>query len=273
MKTQELDDLLHAHFIRPDDRLDLAGAGAVYLTEVTCPDGSGRRADAVHVGLWNSRGAGQIDVCELKVSRSDFRKEIDAPAKAEAWWPYCNAFWIVAPSIEVAPPEELPDGWGLMVPPPPNGRRRKFKTIVEPRRKDARITPGLLVTLLKNTETTRTKDLAAQERKLRHEFYEREKVIKQQRGVVGDDVRRKLNAIEELEGLMGLKLESHSWRDGIKASVAAEGLKAFMEGQKALDEARANAEYAARELERASQNAAQEASRLRKALNLKKRIL
>ena len=31
MTTAELNEALHAHFIKPDDRIDLAGAGAVYL--------------------------------------------------------------------------------------------------------------------------------------------------------------------------------------------------------------------------------------------------
>lgn len=112
MTTHELNERLHAHFIAPADRLNRSGAGAVYLTEVTAPGTSGRRADAVHVGLWHSRGAGRIDVCELKVSRSDFRRELEQPAKAEAWWPYSTTFCIVSPGVHITPPDELPTGWG-----------------------------------------------------------------------------------------------------------------------------------------------------------------
>src|SRR5690242_11175870 len=110
MTTTELLDRLRAHFIKPDD----TWAGAVCLTEVTAPN-STRRADLVHIGLWASRGAGGIDVCELKTSRSDFRRELEKPAKAEAWWPYSSRFWIVSPSEHITPPGELPEGWGLMV--------------------------------------------------------------------------------------------------------------------------------------------------------------
>lgn len=70
MTTHQLNDLLHAHFIRPEDRLNAAGAGALYLTEVTAPGGT-RRADAVHIGLWQSRGAGGgADTCTADAGRA-----------------------------------------------------------------------------------------------------------------------------------------------------------------------------------------------------------
>ena len=60
--TQDLLEALTNHFIKPDD----TWAGAVCLTEVTAPN-TNRRADLVHIGLWASRGAGGVDVCELKI--------------------------------------------------------------------------------------------------------------------------------------------------------------------------------------------------------------
>lgn len=107
--TRQLEEALHAHFIRPEDQLSPAGAGAIYLTEVTAP-GSSRRADVVHVGLWQNRGAGRIDVCELKTSRPDFLRELADPAKAEAWWPYSSTFSLVVPHLSVAGPADLPEG-------------------------------------------------------------------------------------------------------------------------------------------------------------------
>lgn len=263
MTTAELNEALHAHFIKPDDRIDLAGAGAVYLTEVTAPN-SNRRADVVHIGLWQSRGAGRIDVCELKTSRSDFRRELDKPEKAEAWWPYCNAFWIVAPSIEVVPPEELPPGWGLMV---PGTRGRRFKKIVQPEEREPKITVPLLITLLKNTETTRTNALLQQQRKLRQEAYEQQQQALARRQASTSSGRR-LEALDRLEGLIGLKLDDYPWEGRITPETAAESLKTFMQGQAAIDVARKDGQYVLRELDRAAREAQGHADTLRKVLGV-----
>lgn len=263
MTAQELNEALHAHFIKPEDRISQAGAGAVYLTEVTAP-GSNRRADAVHIGLWSSRGAGRIDVCELKTSRADFRRELDDPAKADAWWPFCNAFWIVAPSVEVAPPEELPPGWGLMVPGP---RGRRFKTVVKPKEHEAQITVPLLITLLKNTETTKVNALRQQERKLREEHYEREQKLRRERPALST-VGRRLEALDRLEALLGMKLDDYPWDDRITPETAAEGLKTFMRGQAAVATARKDAEYVIRDLDRVARNAQEQADVLRKTMGV-----
>lgn len=267
MTAHDLNEALHAHFIRPDDRIDMAGAGAVYLTEVTAPN-TNRRADAVHIGLWSSRGAGRIDVCELKVSRSDFRRELDKPEKAEAWWPYSTTFSIVAPSVDIAPPEELPPGWGLMV---PQARGRRFKVIVKPEEREPKLTIDLLITLLKNTETTRTNALRQQHRKLYAEFQEQAQRIQRQRGSYSEKDRRRLEHLDELEKVMGMELSDYPWSGQISPETAGEGLVAFLRGRAEMDKVRDQAEGVVRELERASKSAADQARSLREALKSKRR--
>lgn len=263
MTAHELDELLHAHFIKPDDRIELAGAGAVYLTEVTAPD-SNRRADAVHIGLWSSRGAGRIDVCELKVSRADFRRELDKPEKAEAWWPYCNAFWIVAPSTDVAPPEELPHGWGLMV---PGGRGRRFKVVVKPKEREATLTVPMLLTLLKNTETTRTNALRQQREQLFKKYQQQLQAARQERASYSRGDRDRLTLLAELEEAVGLKLSEYPWGTGrVTPKTMADGLRAYMQGPAALEKARDVAESAIEQLERTAQEARRQADELRKAM-------
>lgn len=264
MTTARLDELLHAHFIRPEDRLNRAGAGAVYLTEVTAPGNSGRRADAVHIGLWQSRGAGRIDVCELKTSRSDFRRELDKPQKAEAWWPYSTTFSIVSPGVDITPPEELPPGWGLMVPNPRGGRR--FKTVVKPDERDPTLTIGLLMTLLENTETTRVNALRMQEEQMRDQHSKRVQEIRRERGMVSPADVKRLDLLERLEKAMDMQLGEYAWRDQLEPEGAAQGLAAFMRGHTARQCARELAEREARNLEDLAARAAEEAKKLRKAL-------
>jgi len=52
---------------------------------------------------------------EVKVSRSDWLTELRDPSKAEAWAKFCHYFWLVA-SDKAIVHDDLPDGWGLLVP-------------------------------------------------------------------------------------------------------------------------------------------------------------
>lgn len=71
-----------------------------------------RTCDAMALGLWGSTGHALIGH-EIKCSRSDWLRELKAPWKADAFRAYCAEWWLVAPP-DVARPEEIPPGWGLL---------------------------------------------------------------------------------------------------------------------------------------------------------------
>ena len=256
--TADLLAALHNHFIKHDD----TWAGAVCLTEVTAPN-STRRADMVHIGLWASRGAGGIDVCELKTSKSDFRREIDNPAKAEAWWPYSSRFWIVSPSETVTPPGELPEGWGLMVP----GRARRFRVVVAPAEREPKLTANLLVTLLKCTETTRVNALQAQRQKLHEEQRQREQQLQREARMNRADpqVKERLVLLDQLEAALGAKLDSYRWRGQIVPADAAEVLKLLAAGQVAQSAAAERARRNAESMEHIAEELKRQAAELKAA--------
>jgi hypothetical protein len=262
--TKQLEEALHAHFVPPQDRDSLAGAGAVYLTEVTAPE-SNRRADAVHVGLWQNRGAGRIDVCEIKTSRSDFLRELDQPAKAEAWWPYCTAFWLVVPHVSIAGPSDLPPGWGLMVPP---GRGRRFKVVVKPEERTPRLTVPLLLTLLKNTETTRTNTISRLRRDHASDTRKREEKLRMElAGKADPAVRDRLLLLDKLEARLGLPLNDYPWKgSGIRPETAADALKEYAAGSAAFAEAQSDLRHRARELDQMAIELAKRANALRDTL-------
>ena len=52
---------------------------------------------------------------EVKVSRSDWLRELKDPCKSEAWSRYCHHWWLVAPR-DVVKPGELPENWGHLAP-------------------------------------------------------------------------------------------------------------------------------------------------------------
>jgi chorismate mutase len=71
-----------------------------------------RWADAVAVGIWPSRGL-LIHGFEIKVSRTDWKKELADPKKSEEVQGFCDHWHIVAPR-GLIPTSELPPTWGLV---------------------------------------------------------------------------------------------------------------------------------------------------------------
>ena len=74
-----------------------------------------RTADALAMSLWPSRGL-ELNGFEIKVSRSDWLKELNTAAKAEAFHPYCDRWWLVVGDRAIVRDGELPRGWGLLAP-------------------------------------------------------------------------------------------------------------------------------------------------------------
>lgn len=71
-----------------------------------------RRVDALAMHLWHSRGFA-LHAYEVKVSRSDWLREVKVPAKADEVCQHADYFHVVAPARCVRD-DELPDGWGLI---------------------------------------------------------------------------------------------------------------------------------------------------------------
>jgi len=89
------------------------------FTEVANATGTGagvtRYADAFSFNLYPSRGFARHGF-EIKVSRSDWLRELKNPAKADPIAQFCHQWWIVVSGPNIVQDGELPAGWGLMVP-------------------------------------------------------------------------------------------------------------------------------------------------------------
>lgn len=72
-----------------------------------------RYADALAFSLWPSRGL-ELHGFEIKVSRSDWQRELADPAKADTFSRHADRWWVVAPEGVVLP-GELPATWGYVV--------------------------------------------------------------------------------------------------------------------------------------------------------------
>lgn len=71
-----------------------------------------RYADALGMSLFPSRGL-ELHGFEVKVSKSDYRREAADPTKAEAIAAYCDRWWVVTPP-GLLDGENLPMNWGWL---------------------------------------------------------------------------------------------------------------------------------------------------------------
>lgn len=71
-----------------------------------------RTADALVFSTWPSRGL-WLGGVEIKVSRSDWKKELADPGKASDIAQYCHHWYVAAPE-GIVPVAEVPETWGLV---------------------------------------------------------------------------------------------------------------------------------------------------------------
>lgn len=90
--------------------------GDQWATYLELPNGTGgtkaRTIDLYALHLWPSERFRSI-AYELKISRADFRRELDDPTKRAPWEKLASEGWYVAPA-GVIPMAEVPERWGLM---------------------------------------------------------------------------------------------------------------------------------------------------------------
>jgi hypothetical protein len=108
-----------------------------------------RTADYVAMDLWPSKGLA-LHGHEIKVSRSDWLRELKEPEKAAEFIPYMNYWWLVASDPRIVRDGELPKGWGLMV------MRGPLLTVAvrAPRRDAQPMMPSRLAALLRAVAQT-----------------------------------------------------------------------------------------------------------------------
>lgn len=106
--------------------------------------GAGRYADAVAMSLWPSRGL-ELHGFEIKVSRADWKKELERPEKAEPVLRFCDRWWLAVSDAEIVHPGELPPTWGLLA------RKGKRLAVVKeaPKLKSKPLERGFVASLLR----------------------------------------------------------------------------------------------------------------------------
>lgn len=108
---REMLDLLHARYGAQ------YGNGIRYVCAEHVRNKAGfdatRTADFIAMDVWPSSGL-LVHGHEVKVTRSDWLRELADPGKADAFMRYVDRWWLVVPHQRVVR-DDLPAGWGLLV--------------------------------------------------------------------------------------------------------------------------------------------------------------
>lgn len=77
-------------------------------------DGNDGQCDYLAINTWKSKGL-QLIGHEIKVSMSDWKRELDHPEKSDQFARFCRRWWVVMPSqLASKARHDLPPAWGLL---------------------------------------------------------------------------------------------------------------------------------------------------------------
>ena len=201
MKTGEVNAAIRRHY-KTDEYAVMFEVGNKTGASVR------RHADAVVMNLWPSRGL-LIEGIEVKVTRSDWRREIENPEKAELISQYCDKWWIIAPE-GIVQEHEVPALWGWMTASDKGLRVRK----AAPQKSHSEITPldrGFVAAMLRRASSADADMIAAMVEK---RVAEREGKISE---IVAQQVNERTRAFAKIEekakALKEAGLDLNGWED------------------------------------------------------------
>lgn len=182
-----------------------------------------RFADALAMSLWPSRGL-TLHGMEIKVSRSDWKRERANPEKAETIAAYCDYWSLVTAKGVVLDPDEIPPAWGWLEFDGVKFVRRRDETRTEAQP----ISRAFLAALLRRADKT-NETLIDAEVKRRTASAEDAISIR-----VDEEVRRRaernskaLTMVEEFEKASGVKL-GPGWAGDYRPEDVGRTLKAIL---------------------------------------------
>lgn len=184
-----------------------------------------RTADLVVMNLWPSRGMA-LHGFEIKVSRSDWTREMRDPAKAEGIAKYCDFWWLAVASDKIVQPGELPDGWGLLVAMERAGKVT-LRAAIEPRRLDAKPLDRSMIAAVVRNLSEGTIARASVESEMAGAFERGRAVGEKTRDFKSD--RAKHEADDLRERIRVFEAKSGVSIDHWNAGPVAEAVKAVME--------------------------------------------
>jgi FtsZ-binding cell division protein ZapB len=127
-----------------------------------------RRADAVVCSCWPSNGLWLAGL-EVKVSKSDWKRERSDPGKSWAIGRHCHYWWLATPD-GLVDPSEVPEAWGLVTV-DDHGKNHVRKQA--PRREPEQLTLDFVASLFRNAADSFQSTLTRAVSTAKHEMEER----------------------------------------------------------------------------------------------------
>jgi hypothetical protein len=154
MTEREMLDLLHERFGAVDGNGGIPKPRYVKAEHVRARAGlfqrndpTARTADFAAVDTYPSSKCA-IHGVEVKVSRSDWLRELKDPGKSAACMAWCSHWWLAVPDKAIVADGELPPGWGLLAATERDGVLCLRAAVKAPRRAVPPIPPESLASLL-----------------------------------------------------------------------------------------------------------------------------
>lgn len=201
LRTEQIKAALRTRFCQPEWAL---------FFEVADGTGASQRrwADAMAMNMWGSRGLA-LHGFEIKVSRSDWKRELANPAKAESIAGLCDFWSIVAPKGMI-PLDELPPGWGLLE---VDADLRITQRVTGPKNPNpAGFTRSFVASLLRSAAKVDESIIRGAIDIARSDW---EKTVEERIHQRTDHIRSEgaeaLKVIEEFKALSGIDLGSYRW--------------------------------------------------------------
>lgn len=178
-----------------------------------------RCADAVAMNLFPSRGL-EIHGVEVKVSKSDWQRELKNPDKAETIFQFCDRWWIAAPE-GVVDKAELPPTWGLL-----ELKADKLRQVVTaPKLQPRDLTRNFIAAMVRRSSTMEQGvidhlvDIRVREIRAGDEASNQRRVDQITRAV-----REKLERVEAIEKAAGISLTD--WNASAEIGLAIKAIQA-----------------------------------------------
>ncbi len=114
-------EMLRRHYVP-----DATKTAGVFAPEIQAPGPVQRRADLIWLGCTAAAG-NRLVGHEVKVTRADVLSELADLTKSDPWQRYCDQWWLVIPHLSLIEGLELPESWGVVL--PPSGRRTRSVTV------------------------------------------------------------------------------------------------------------------------------------------------
>jgi hypothetical protein len=121
MTVEAMQALLRRHYLPDESR-----PAGIFAPEIQAPGPTQRKADLIWLGCTAATGR-QLIGHEIKVSRGDLLVELADLTKSDPWERYCDRWYLVVPHSSLIEGLELPESWGVML--PPSGRRTRSMTV------------------------------------------------------------------------------------------------------------------------------------------------